>query len=415
MQFDRNDFKEYLGEIGVKDYGDEEIIGVLETLTDDSRLIEKIVYCLAFPEIRPDSFYSLKNKNYDISLALTSFFDYEYYFYVMEHLFKHADRIGNEVLDVGCDNGILTCYLALRFPEKRFIGIDQCNEGVSCAKKLADQLGLKNIEFICSKAAKFDRKFDTVISSTTFHENIEREFQGRFFLLDYAQQKQLAIQSFQRYSKHISDLVKDGGTFISCERIGKNPLMLGWMDALNEECLVPYFGSFDYKAFDYHGDDDNFVYMIYEKNKAILPETDIETFYQGVIMPREPNESIPLKNPSMGSLKLHKYKDEFIKGNYYLYDGIIYAKHTLWTDKRNDGLLLEKYDLESGAYMLSVINGSELEDIKSNMDIEEDWYKEQGYKARPFANMNPSIPYIMQFSKQKKIQKKSKKKKKKKR
>ena len=84
-------------------------------------------------------------------------------------------------------------------------------------------------------------------------------------------------------------------------------------------------------------------------------------------------------------------------------------------DKRNDGLLLEKYDLESGAYMLSVINGSELEDIKSNMDIEEDWYKEQGYKARPFANMNPSIPYIMQFSKQKKIQKKSKKKKKKKR
>jgi len=57
------------------------------------------------------------------------------------------------VVDAGCGNGLLTCFYAQHFPKARVIGFDISAAGIECAKELAGQLGVKNIEFVVSDAS----------------------------------------------------------------------------------------------------------------------------------------------------------------------------------------------------------------------------------------------------------------------
>lgn len=52
------------------------------------------------------------------------------------------------IVDAGCGNGILTCFYAKRFPNARVLGFDIAENGVACAKELAQQLGVSNAEFV---------------------------------------------------------------------------------------------------------------------------------------------------------------------------------------------------------------------------------------------------------------------------
>ena len=75
-------------------------------------------------------FYALKNHSLRFSLDIT--FQYDGNFYaeylsgvVVEHR-THQPR-PRRVLDLGCDNGLLTCFYAQHFPEAEVIGIDAAN------------------------------------------------------------------------------------------------------------------------------------------------------------------------------------------------------------------------------------------------------------------------------------------------
>ena len=52
------------------------------------------------------------------------------------------------ILDIGCDNGLATCFYASQRPDAEVLGIDRCAEGIACAEHLASMLGLKNVTFI---------------------------------------------------------------------------------------------------------------------------------------------------------------------------------------------------------------------------------------------------------------------------
>lgn len=73
-----------------------------------------------------------------------------------------------KILDAGCGNGILTCFLAKRFPDATIIGIDISAEGIEQARKLALNLSLTNIKFEVGdiKDFSFDAtdSFDLILS-----------------------------------------------------------------------------------------------------------------------------------------------------------------------------------------------------------------------------------------------------------
>ena len=91
---------------------------------------------------------SVEADNLDLALAVRSQYvgtRYEAYL----SWFAMADLPQpKRILDIGCNIGITTCFLATRHPEATIIGIDCSGEAIACAKKLAAKLNLTNVEFI---------------------------------------------------------------------------------------------------------------------------------------------------------------------------------------------------------------------------------------------------------------------------
>jgi cyclopropane fatty-acyl-phospholipid synthase-like methyltransferase len=51
------------------------------------------------------------------------------------------------VLDLGCENGVLTCFYAILWPDEKVFGVKRSQAAVSAARELAKRLGLANVSF----------------------------------------------------------------------------------------------------------------------------------------------------------------------------------------------------------------------------------------------------------------------------
>lgn len=71
------------------------------------------------------------------------------------------------VLDLACGTGISTRTIATRFPNSTVVGVELRDEYLDIARKKAQALGLRNMEFVLSRAEDYrsDEPFDCVSSS----------------------------------------------------------------------------------------------------------------------------------------------------------------------------------------------------------------------------------------------------------
>lgn len=93
--------------------------------------------------------YRAKNANWDLSRDVTSqYAGRQYANYLSLFVVAKEPPTAKRILDIGCDNGIATCFYASQFPDAEVYGIDRCAEGIACAEHLARILGLKNVAFI---------------------------------------------------------------------------------------------------------------------------------------------------------------------------------------------------------------------------------------------------------------------------
>ena len=81
------------------------------------------------------------------------------------------------IVDVGCDNGVLTCFYALLFPESIVVGVDLHAEAVKCGTKLARMLKLVNVQFEQASIGEFvgthNRGFADLVTLTAIGEELE--------------------------------------------------------------------------------------------------------------------------------------------------------------------------------------------------------------------------------------------------
>jgi 2-polyprenyl-3-methyl-5-hydroxy-6-metoxy-1,4-benzoquinol methylase len=76
------------------------------------------------------------------------------------------------ILDLGCGFGLFTLYYAAQNPNVRVIGIDISSTRIEMAKKSAQKLGIRNVEFLCLNATKLSDlslKFDIVVALDVLH------------------------------------------------------------------------------------------------------------------------------------------------------------------------------------------------------------------------------------------------------
>ena len=193
---------------------------------------------------RKRDFYTLKNSTFELSFALSSAFDGNILRNACNWIYENKEEFGSTILEVGCDIGIMSCYLAETFPNAKIVSIDRCKEAIENAKKLAEKRNITNVEFLATDLESLSQNFDTVFSMRVMHENISADTKEDL-VNDLTEQANIYREEVSDYARQLREHIADGGNLISIERIGRNALFLGWIEALNERGI--HFSVDNYK------------------------------------------------------------------------------------------------------------------------------------------------------------------------
>ncbi len=154
------------------------------------------------------------------------------------------------ILDVGCDNGILTCFYAFLYPEAQVVGIDRTKEGIRCARELAKTLGLTNISFRQLDYREVDQyfnshSFDMITSVRVFHEILSTNPAPIYWSVeDFLNTAPLS--SDYKYLEVIRQLLTEDGVYLSTERLETSAALGQWANMLEATNL---FVTWDRSSF----------------------------------------------------------------------------------------------------------------------------------------------------------------------
>jgi SAM-dependent methyltransferase len=179
--------------------------------------------------------YDLKNQNLDFGLDVAKRLA-DFYKNYCSWVATNVVTPPNRLLDIGCDNGIITCFYAYLYPEAEVIGVDKSKIGIRCAKQLAKRLELSNVSFVEVDFNEINRhfeneSFDMITSVRTLHEVMGTiPFPVYWNLKDHLEE--YPVKADYRYIKKIERLLEEDGKYISAERL-ENPAAVGqWANLL---------------------------------------------------------------------------------------------------------------------------------------------------------------------------------------
>lgn len=201
----------------------------------------------------PAAFYRFKNQTLDAGLTFSGAFSGEILRKMCAEIDAHpecfrrspgAEATGPEegpaagnrgssgrsrILEVGCDCGIIACFLAKRFPEARITGLDRCEESVAAAQELAARLRLTNAEFLTGTPETLSPGFDAVVTLRTMHENCVVADEETLSPEEY---EKACTEALEGYAAALSALLVPGGRLFTVERADTEELLRAWQAAL---------------------------------------------------------------------------------------------------------------------------------------------------------------------------------------
>ena len=292
--------------------------------------------------------YEMQNENLDLSLAYTGCFIADYLRSFFNWIEENRDVFGHEILDIGCHNGVTTCYLAQQFPDSVVIGIDRVENSVKVSRQLAERLGLKNVEFLQIDVKDIkDRQFDTVVSSRVLQENYKMFFHRLEFSDPLNELTEYCEVRLKKYAETLSKLVKENGTLVTSELMGDNPLFGGWLQALNAQSLIPDEERFKkFEGMDL--DTPQSARMLICKKGEPLERNDIYQMYEKFLYINVRNiNGIPFdvsRSGWYGNVWVHCQHEDLLYGFVGYANGVKQFKAAVWSLKGDPGYLLaEQY------------------------------------------------------------------------
>lgn len=193
---------------------------------------------------RPDV-YQIKNSSLEFSLLTGGAFRGLLHQAVMRWIVEQSWS-PSRVLDIGCDNGILTCFYALLWPSACVIGVDSCSAGIERARELARVLGLSNARFEVTSIAELRTvaaadMHDLVLTTTVLHEaGLFAGMAPANGFLDEALSSSCPATPFGAFTE-ISQLLAPNGIWLGAEVITTPHLCWRWVKMLeaNGLSIVP--------------------------------------------------------------------------------------------------------------------------------------------------------------------------------
>lgn len=190
--------------------------------------------------------YDAKNVNKTLANLVCSQFD-------GERLVKIGSRIQNfgyikkdlPTLELGCDNGIFLCCLASLNPQAKFIGVDCREAGIRLARQRAEELGLKNVEFVCDTAEHYletagKNRFGLILSLFVWSE-VVADFMGNV----------QDANKLRQTLRMLSGALAQGGKLITFDRLANDQARFAFANLVSQcglifsskECFYIGFGS----------------------------------------------------------------------------------------------------------------------------------------------------------------------------
>ncbi|WP_042455027.1 methyltransferase domain-containing protein [Neobacillus dielmonensis] len=208
-----------------------------------------------FSRTKQGNLYAVKNQSLPFSLAVESW-TLSFHKAFLNWITQQKQFKPKRILEIGCDNGLLTCLYATLYPDAEVVGIDRGNAGIRCAQQLTRKLGLTNVSFFQNEFMELPdhfltHSFDLIISVRTFHEIMGPVLISRYWSLpEYL--KGNPTYGDRAYMQIVDDLLTEEGVYFSCERL-ENPADLGkWANLLRDANLHVQWhesGLIDYHEF----------------------------------------------------------------------------------------------------------------------------------------------------------------------
>lgn len=186
-------------------------------------------------------FYKIKNENYDGSIYISAAFDGGLFRHLGNMIIDNPELFKGEVLDLACDCGIVTCFIAKMYPQCRIVGVDVNSSAIENAKALAAKLGVDNAEFVCADVFDYggDKKADTVCTFRALLDCCMGRTKELPFFGERMQRENLYKDAFADFAAVIKNNLCSGGNVLSVERYTADYGWLGYMLALEENGINP--------------------------------------------------------------------------------------------------------------------------------------------------------------------------------
>lgn len=178
-------------------------------------------------------FYEYKNSDEKIASLFTGGFDADIIRQSANWIFEHKNAFGKEILEIGCDIGFMTGFLAITFPDAHITAIDRCDKSISLAQKLLEKLHVTNVDLICTDLKNLDenKTFDTIFSMRCINENLDERYDLITPTFDVLMDdlKDRFLPAVQGYFMEIVKHLDEHGALVTITNAGLNPVTMAWM------------------------------------------------------------------------------------------------------------------------------------------------------------------------------------------
>ena len=226
------------------------------------------------------------------------------------YISSNKDCFGDNIIEVGCGFGFITCFLSQLFPDKQITSIDIDPSCVTVAKANAERLGCQNVNFIVGDLNSVSSKFDTVFISRVIHEvagytDCFNYNENPFLIMDYVANK------LAPFTHSIVNCLEDDGSIISIDKTYRNPLYLAWIKSLSTVGYYLELNTHDFIEVPLTGisEDTGFMAGVYKKTN---PQNVIDTYFS--VCSKKLDFSLKTLNDDTAYLYFWNSNPELVKG-----------------------------------------------------------------------------------------------------
>ncbi len=310
-------------------------------------------------ETNANSLYDVKNATLALSLDFATYSADLYRRFFDWVLSRRLDQV-DSILDIGCDNGLATCFFATCFPAARVVGIDISETAVARARELGDRLRLTNVSFEVQdfqtfKESRQEKPFDLIISLRSITEliadlnnvhywsieNLHQRLETARGLrpsdgtetIEYVSSTRSAIAVAER----VASLLGPTGTFLSLERLTHAGALHAWIYALSQAKLQVDFAHSTWLSFHEVGIEQQFPLLSVKKGASETNDPVACTYkLLQLVSPNHVEMGRTLHDDRAVLAFRHSTDKIFVEGVHAVYpDGAGEERKEIWKDGRS--------------------------------------------------------------------------------